>query len=268
MNIPIEEISIGCSSMRFFRFGTGTKKLVILPGLSVQSVMHSASAIEEKYRIMEKDFTVYVFDRRTDLPPVYSMRDMASDTASAMTALGLHDTFLFGASQGGMIAIVLAAEHPELICKLVLGSTSPRVDPFSSAVLSRWIRLAEKGDSEALYLDFGKRVYPPDVFTQLKNHLISASKNVSPQDLQRFVILAGSSEDLDIMDQLDEIRCPVLAVGSEDDAVLGPDAICLLVEKMKDKPGFRSFVYSGYGHASFDTAPDYQERILRFFLEN
>ncbi len=268
MNIPIEEVAVECFSMRFFRFGTGPKKLVILPGLSVQSVMLSASAIAEKYRIMEKDFTVYVFNRRSELPPVYSIKDMASDTAAVMSALGLRDAFLFGASQGGMIAIALTAEHPELICKLALGSTSSRVDPSCFTVLSRWIRLAESGDCEALYLDFGKYIYPPGVFAQLKSHLISAAKNVTPQDLQRFVILAGSSEGLDITDQLDKIRCPVLAIGSDDDAVLGPDAICRLVEKMKDKPGFQSFVYSGYGHASFDTAPDYQERLLRFFLES
>ena len=32
----------------FFKFGTGKKIFVIIPGLSVQSVMHSAEAVAEE----------------------------------------------------------------------------------------------------------------------------------------------------------------------------------------------------------------------------
>ena len=268
MNIPIEEIRFERGSMRFFRFGKGAKCLVILPGLSVQSVMQSASAVEEEYRIMENDFTVYVFDRRTELPPVYPVAEMASDTAKAITALGLRETFLFGASQGGMMAMALTIEHPELVQKLVLGSTSSRVDPSGFAVLRKWIRLAESGSTEALYLDFGEHLYPSHVFTQAKDSLIAAAKTVTGQDLDRFVILAKGTENFDVTDRLDGIRCPVLAIGSADDAVLGPDAMRGIAEKLRGNPGFQSYVYNGYGHAAFDTAPDYRERILRFFLED
>ena len=268
MEIPIEEIRFGSGSMRFFRFGTGSAPLVILPGLSVQSVMLSAAAVEREYRGMEEDFTVYVFDRRTDLPPVYPVTEMASDTAAAMTALGLRGTCLFGASQGGMIAMILAAEHPGLVRRLALGSSACRVDAPCRDILQTWIGLAESGDPEALYLDFGKRLYPSRVFAQLKDGLVSAAKTVRREDLARFVILARSTENFDFTDRLDRIRCPVLAIGSDDDAVLGPDAIRVLTEALKDNPGFQSYVYSGYGHAAFDTAPDYRERLLRFFLDS
>ena len=268
MNIPIEEIRFEGGTMRFFRFGKGIRNLVILPGLSIQSVMQSASAVEEEYRIMENDFTVYVFDRRTELPPAYPIVQMASDTAKAITALGLRNTFLFGASQGGMIAMVLAIEYPELVQKLVLGSSSSRMDPSGFAVLQRWIHLAENGSAEALYLDFGKSLYPSQVFMQVKDNLITAAKTVTNHDLRRFVTLAKGMENFDVTDRLDAILCPTLAIGSADDAVLGPDAICDITEKLKDKPGFQSYVYDGYGHAAFDAAPDYQERILRFFLES
>lgn len=268
MNIPIEEIPFKGGTMRFFRFGKGIRNLVILPGLSIQSVMQSASAVEEEYRIMENDFTVYVFDRRTELPPAYPIVQMASDTAEAITALGLRNTFLFGASQGGMIAMVLAIEYPELVQKLVLGSSSSRLDPSAFAILQRWIRLAENGSAEALYLDFGKSLYPSQVFMQVKDNLIAAAKTVTNHDLRRFVTLAKGMENFDVTDRLDAIQCPTLAIGSADDAVLGHDAICGITEKLKDKPGFQSYVYDGYGHAAFDTAPDYQDRILRFFLES
>ena len=36
-------------SMDYFRFGTGSRPLVILPGLSVQSVMGAAQAVEAAF---------------------------------------------------------------------------------------------------------------------------------------------------------------------------------------------------------------------------
>ena len=89
--------------------------MVILPGLSVRSVMHAAEAIRNEYEVMEKDFTVYVFDRREDLPSCYPISEMARDTAEAIQNLGLQEICLFGASQGGMIAQEIAIGYPEMV---------------------------------------------------------------------------------------------------------------------------------------------------------
>ena len=97
--------------MEHFKFGKGEKTLVILPGLSVQSVMASAKAIEKAYELLESDFTVYVFDRRKELPPDYSIDGMAADTAEAIAAAGLKRVSVFGASQGGMMALEMAAKR-------------------------------------------------------------------------------------------------------------------------------------------------------------
>ena len=46
-NIKIESVETGDFRMDFFRFGRGKRTLVILPGLSVQSVMGAAEAVAE-----------------------------------------------------------------------------------------------------------------------------------------------------------------------------------------------------------------------------
>ena len=61
--MEIKTIHSANFSMDYFHFGHGEKTLVILPGLSVQSVMGAADAIAEAYRPIEDKFTVYVFDR-------------------------------------------------------------------------------------------------------------------------------------------------------------------------------------------------------------
>ena len=263
--IPIESVSIGTGSMRFFRFGRGERTLVILPGLSVQSVMGAAEAIAAAYRALTDTFTIFVFDRRTELPPVYPVRDMARDTAAAFRALGLQSVCLFGASQGGMIALVLALEYPELVGRMALGSSSSRVQPEQFRQLEHWIELAKRGARRELYLAFGQAIYPPAVFEQCRAQLLAAADTATEEDLARFVVLAEGTSGFDVTDQLSKIRCPVLAMGDSKDGVLDADATMEIAEKLEHRADFRLYLYAGFGHAAYDTAPDYRERLLRFF---
>ena len=265
--IPIERVECQDFAMEYFRFGTGARTLVILPGLSVQSVMLSAEAVAAAYASFAEDYTIYVFDRRETLPETYSVLEMARDTAEAMKALGLKDTYLFGASQGGMMALVIAIEYPALVKKLVLGSTSAHVQPEQFQVIERWIALAEAADPVGLYLAFGEEIYPPAVFEQFHDALIAAGKTVTPEELRRFIILARGIEGFDVSDRVAEIQCPVLAIGVYEDAVLDADATMEIAEKLDPRPDFRLYLYMGYGHAAFDTAPDYRDRMRKFFEE-
>ena len=68
MSIPVETVRTKDFEMRYFRFGRGEKTLVILPGLSVQSVMGAADAVAASYAALTEEFTIYLFDRREKLP--------------------------------------------------------------------------------------------------------------------------------------------------------------------------------------------------------
>ena len=265
--IPIERVECRDFAMEYFRFGTGARTLVILPGLSVQSVMGSAAAVAQAYDALAQDYTIYLFDRRETLPDVYGVEEMGRDTAEAMKALELKDVYLFGASQGGMMALVIAIEYPELVKKLVLGSTSAHVLPEQFRSIERWIALAEANDPVGLYLSFGEKIYPPAVFGQFREALIAAGKTVTAAEMRRFITLARGIEGFDVSNRVSEIQCPVLAIGVFEDAVLDSDATMEIAEKLDLKPNFRLYLYTGYGHAAFDTAPDYRGRIKRVFEE-
>lgn len=267
MGIIIDTVKTERFSMDYIRFGTGDRPFVILPGLSVQSVMGAADAIAGAYQSLADRYTIYVFDRRKDIPESYSVRDMAQDTAEAFKALGLEQACIFGASQGGMIAMVLAIEYPELAGKLVLGSTSANVREEQFRIIENWIRLAGAGDREGLYLDFGEKIYPPSVFEQYRNALIEAAGTVTDEELERFIILAEGTKDFNVASQIDKIQCPVLAIGVFEDSVLDSDATMEIAEKLDERADFRLYMYIGYGHAAFDTAPDYKQRILDFLEE-
>ena len=264
-NIRIETVATDDFTMDYFRFGHGDQALVILPGLSVESVMKFADTVAQAYASFEDRFTVYVLDRRKELPSVYTVREIAQDTAAAIRALGLDRICLFGASQGGMIAMSIAIEEPDLVSRLILGSASSRVTDEQYRVIDGWVQLAESGRAEELYQAFGEAIYPPQVFEQAKALLTESAKGVTEEDLSRFVILAEGIRGFDVTDQLGKIACPVLVIGSADDHVLGGEASEEIAEQLKGRPDCELYMYDGYGHAVYDLAPDYKERMMDFF---
>ena len=266
MSIQIQTVTSGSCSMDYFHFGNGPKTLVILPGLSVQSVMKSAAAVAHAYQMFTEDFTVYVFDRRNDLPQSYPINEMANDTYAVMRQLGLQQINLFGASQGGMIALSIAARHPSFVEKLIVGSSSPACSASQYQIVESWVRLAQNGQADALLLSFGAAVYPSEMFQKLRPLVLETAKTVTDEELRRFRILAEGIRSFDITKKLNQIQCPVLAISAKDDGVFGPNAALFMEQCFSNHSSFSSFVYDGYGHAAYDTAPDYRARMLRFLM--
>ena len=260
--MQIESIRTERFSMNYCRFGQGKRNLVILPGLSVQPVLAAGDAIAEAYKLLAQDFTLYLFERRSDLPERYSVQEMAEDTAQAIRELDLGPVCLFGASQGGMMAMEIAIRHPELVERMILGSTSAWVSPERYALFVEWIRLAREGKAEELYLGFSRALFPESVFEAYRDFFLDSAKTVTKEELARFCILAEGLKGFDLRASLGRIACPVLVLGAEDDRVLGGDASRQLAREI---PGSELWMYEACGHAAYDVAPDYRERMLRFF---
>ena len=260
----IKTLKTDSFTMEYFCFGTGKKTLVILPGVSTKSVMNYADAVAESYKLLTDDFTIYVLDRKKEFPPRYSVSEMADDTAEAIKALNLGSFCIFGASQGGMIAMKIAIEYPELVQRMILGSTSARVSKEHYKFFERMIQLAKAGDSTALNLAFGEFLYPKNVFEASKELLIESAKTETDEDRRRFIIMTEALKDFDITGEIKKISCPVLVIGSSDDKVLGGSSSAEIMNELKGRPGCEFFMYDSYGHAAYDIAPDYRERMLKF----
>ena len=82
-------------------------------------------------------------------------------------------------------------------------------------------------------------------------------------DLKRFATLARALLGFDASDILPKIKCPILAVGAGLDKIFGADAAPQIARLAGTSA--RSYVYQNYGHAVYDEAPDYVDRIYEFF---
>lgn len=260
-SICLQTADTGSFTMNYVRFGSGKRNLIIIPGLSVQSILLSANAVESAFKTFEKDFSIYLFDRRNELPPFYTIYEMAEDMASVLKTLGLEHNCIFAASQGGMMTLCLAAKHPNLVEKICLGAASAKVTDFQ--IFDQWISFAKAGNAKDLYLSFGKAVYTKDVFEKSKAMLESAAKTVTRAELDRFIILASAIRDFDATRLVPQISCPALIIGSSDDKVLGHDASPAIARYMNN-PNAKLVMYNGYGHAVYDTAPDFLAQLKNF----
>ena len=248
--------------MEYFSFGSGERAFVILPGVSTRSLMLSAMAVSAAYRAFGEEYTVYAFDRRRNMPDDYSVRQMAEDTAAVMQTLGIADADIFGASQGGMMAMCIAVDHPELVHKMVLGSTAAKMDDRGREDTKRWISLAQSGDLTALTAELIDTLYSENTIGKYKDMLIHMNDGMTEYDIRRFILQTQALDDFDITGELDRIQCPVLVIGSEGDKVLPPSQSRLIAEALNAS----LYMYSDeYGHCVFDEAPDYKQRLLDFY---
>lgn len=247
--------------MAYFTFGEGVKQLVIIPGLDTKSVMEAALMVEVAYRCFADDFTVTVFDRRSDMPDPYSIREMADDTALAMKEIGIVNAHIFGASQGGMIAQYIAIDFPDLVSSLILGSTVCRENPAAREVIGRWISLAEQGDRRGLSKSFCETLYSKPFQEKYGDILLTLNDHVTDEDLRRFILCAKSIEGFDTTKELYRITCPVLVMGSLGDQVVGGHSS----QELASYLDCELYLYDeNTAHCVYDEAPDYKQRIMAF----
>lgn len=259
----IEQVKVGEAELEYFSFGEGDRPFVIIPGVSTKSVMQSVQFIEAAFKEFRSTHRIYMFDRKKNIEKGYTLTAMAEDTARAMLAVGISDADIFGASQGGMITMYIAAHHPELAHKIVLGSTSARSNPTIKATLARWVGKAREGDIVGLHDDFFRTIYTEEYYNRCKRAIPAFCREISPYDMEQFIGQAEASFDYSFVDDLDLIKCPVLVLGAKNDSVLTGGASLEIAEKLKCE----CYMYDApYNHAVCDEAKDYRERILKFLL--
>ncbi|MBQ6465765.1 MAG: alpha/beta hydrolase [Oscillospiraceae bacterium] len=257
------QVPLGGSAMSYVSFGRGGKTLVILPGLSdgLATVKGKALLLAPPYQRFFDRYTIYLFSRRDDLPQGFTIRDMAEDQARALAALGVEKAAVLGVSQGGMIAQALAVGHPGLVEKLVLAVTAPRVSPLSRERVEGWIALAERGDHKQLMIDTAENSYSPAYLKKYRKLYPVIGAVGKPADYGRFLANAKAILAFDITDGLERITCPTLILGGTDDRIVGMEASCELYERIA---GSELFLYEGLGHAAYEEAADFNDRVFRF----
>lgn len=264
-------VRIDDTEMDYVTFGMGKENLVMIPGLGdgLTTVKGMAAIMAFTYKIFAKTYKVYIFSRKNNLgkemqrssQSIYSTREMAKDLAFALNALGIHQTNILGISQGGMIAQYLAIDYPTLIDKLILAVTLSKQNETVQAVLNNWIRFANEGDYKALIIDTAEKSYSENYLKKYRCLYPLLCRIGKPKDFRRFIAQAQSCAEHNAYELLSHIVCPTLIIGGNCDKIVTADASVEIAKQIKNS---ELFLYEGLGHAAYEEAKDFNNRVIAF----
>ena len=258
-------LHIGETTMDYICFGSGERILVMLPGLGdgLRTVKGTALPMAFLYRAFAKDFTVYAFSRKNELPEGYTTRDMARDQAEAMEQLGIGRADILGVSMGGMIAQHFAIDYPEKLGKLILTVTSAKPNPVLTESVEEWVFLAKKGDHAGFMDSNLRRIYSEDYYWKNRWMAPFVGRLTKPKSYDRFFVQAAACLTHDAFESLHQIKVPTLVIGGEKDMVLGGDASREIAAQISNAG---LFMYDQWGHGLYEEAKDFNSVVLDFLL--
>jgi len=188
--------------------------LLIIAGLSMD--LTSLKFIVPE---LSKRSKVITFDNRgagrTDKPDIpYTIEMMADDTRGLLEVLGVQKANVMGISLGGRIAISFALRYPDMVKRLILVSTSPKVSDTRS---------------RRLYL----------ALTEIPRRLGAVWKEY-PQPQYAYTRQLKASEGFDAIGKLHQIAAPTLVMHGKKDR-LAPYVMALDMQERIPHSQMRTF---------------------------
>jgi pimeloyl-ACP methyl ester carboxylesterase len=189
-------------------------------------------------------------------PLPYTLDDMANDAVGLLDALGIPKAHIVGVSMGGMIAQLVAADHPEHTLSLtsIMSTTGNPAVPFPAKpeVLAQIPPRAPEGDPEAIVASAVKMVrvlagpvYPPDEKRIRDMVLRDIKRSDDRAGMARHNALSALGLFEDRRPKLKLIKAPTVVVHGTEDPLIP-------VEGGKDTarniPGAELRILDGMGH--------------------
>lgn len=171
-----------------------------------------------------------MFKKRLGIPfyVPYRLHDMARDAIGLIDALDLQKVHWVGASMGGMIAQILAAEYPERTLSLtsIMSTTGSPDLPGTSLKVSRQMLGRPSASNEAAYLKhsietwaiIGSPDYPPKPDALKDKILRSLHRSYSPLGYRNH--MAAIIENGDRRGLLRKIKAPTLVIHGKADVLV------------------------------------------------
>ena len=197
---------------------------------------------------------------------------MAHDAVAFIRALGLDQVDLFGFSMGGMIAQVIARDHPRLVRKMILAGTGPA----GGEGITRVTRLSHLDTIRGLltftdpkqYLFFTRtangRQAGKEFLARLKERKDNRDKSISPRSyLSQLKAIGrwGRQQPAD----LTVIHLPVLIVNGDNDRMVPTKNSVDMAEMLPDGD---LVIYPDAGHGGiFQYHDDFVAKALDFLAK-
>lgn len=219
------------------------------------------------FRPLSQRYTVYSIGRKPHLETGASMTTIAADYAQAII-----DEFngqaidLLGISTGGSVALQFAADHSELVRRLVVVASSYRLGPLGRDVQKRYADLIEAGK----YRQALAALVPAMTTSRLGRWAFGAVlSSLAPlllrtEDPSGLVAMLRAEDAFDLWDRLSQITAPTLLIGGDSDSLYPPDLVKQTAEGI---PQAQVHIYQGRNHGTTLTDRRLFPDILAFLTD-
>jgi pimeloyl-ACP methyl ester carboxylesterase len=213
-------------------------------------------------RPFTEHFTVYVVNRPPGLPPATTMADLAGVYAQAIKATFQGPVNMLAISTGGSIALQLAADHPDLVDRLVLAGTAATLGPVGRRAQRDYIERARQGRRPSPAL--------AGVVTEsaLGRGLLAGLLWLSDggrEDYTDAVVVLNAEDGFDLRGRLHDIKAATLLIQGDQDLVYPLDLARQTVEGIPDA---QLVVYRGRSHSGTFTDKRFAPDALAFLTDS
>lgn len=229
------------------------RPLVVLPGLSPMTGVDSDRLVTGSLapvRSLAGRRRLVVLNRWPGLPRDLTMAALARGHADAIReGFAGEPVDVLGVSTGGSIAQQLAAEHPDVVRRLVLLSTGCRLGPVGRRDQARVAELLRSGALRAACRAAGAGLVPPPLKPLgAVAGWLAANRVLGPPPASADLLATLDAEDaFDLAHCDDPIRAPTLIVAGGRDRFYGRD---LLDQTQQLIPGSTVYVRPRRGHVT------------------
>jgi 3-oxoadipate enol-lactonase len=216
-------------------------------------------ALEPRFRVVRYDTRGHGESPVPDGP--YTFDDLADDLVALLDRLGVERADVVGLSLGGMTAMRLAARDPERVDRLVLLSTSARLDP------PLWLEraaLVRAGGTGSIAATVASRWFTPAYFERHPEVRAEYEAMVSGTSAEGYAACCDLIADMDLRADLDAIRAPTLAIAGADDPATPPDHLRRIADAIPDA---RLYVVPDAAHLANAEQPDVVNAAVLAHLE-
>jgi 3-oxoadipate enol-lactonase len=201
---------------------------------------------------------------RSDKPPgPYTVRMLARDWHEVLTALAAWPACLVGFSLGGMIASLLAVEHPETVEALVLIATLCEADPDIEGKLEARIRATREEGPVAGAIIGARQIFSPRFAAAHPDVIDRFVQWRASMPQEPLFEAARAVYGFRVCERLREIRVPCLVVYADDDAITPSPAARRIAESV---PGAQLVGIREAGHMIPLEKPQEFATVLDAFL--
>jgi len=249
----------------YVRFGEGTRTMLVFSG-GPGNILPSGFLLRvfSQLKHIAKSYVVYMLGRKTELPEGYSTRDMAEDYAELIrNEFGGGPADVMGMSYGGLIAQHLAADHPELIRRLIIAVSVYRFSDEGNEVDMKSAQLLSEGKKRAAL----KALYPileggrvKKAFMKFFMGYIGPLMWSSPDNPSDLLVEGKAEMAHDTKNRLAEIKAPTLVIGGDKDYYCPAER---LRETAAGIPNAKLVLYKGKGHMG-TMGKQFDEDVLAF----